>query len=75
MMSEMEIGENVVVSVKGDKLTITVDLSEDLGLSGSGKSRVISTTRGIAVVPGTNYRVGLNVFVPIDDRKKRRGRK
>ena len=59
--------QNIEVQVQGDKLVIVVDLSQELGLSASGKSVVIATTRGNAdgVVPGyEEIVVGLNVYRP-----------
>lgn len=41
---------NVKTEVKGDKLTITIDLSKDVGLSKSGKSTMIGSTGGFKAV-------------------------
>jgi hypothetical protein len=38
--------ENVNIAIKGDILTITVDLSQTHGASSSGKSIVIASTQG-----------------------------
>lgn len=55
--------KNVNVEVKGTIMTITVDLSKENGLSGSGKNMVIGTTSGNADVPGhEGTKFGLNVF-------------
>jgi len=55
--------ENVDMTIKDNILTITVDLSIDLGLSKSQKSRVIATTRGNARVPGAeDIMIGLNIY-------------
>lgn len=59
--------QNIEVQVQGNKLVIVVDLSQELGLSASGKSVVIATTRGNAdgVVPGyEDVTIGLNVYRP-----------
>lgn len=55
---------NVETKTEGDKLIITVDLSKDLGLSKSGKSRIIATTEGNATVRTAKgeVKVGLNVY-------------
>ena len=59
-MATQTIGTNVEVSVEGDLLTLRVRLSENHGLSMSGKTTVIATTHGTQVVaPGVM--VGLNV--------------
>ena len=57
--------DNVVFTVKGNTLTITVDLSQRLGTSTSGKSTTVASTRGNAKVPGSPVVVGLNVYVPV----------
>ena len=55
--------ENVELTVEGNTLTITVDLTKDLGLSKSGKTRMIATSRGNVEIPGSNGAVlGLNVY-------------
>ena len=38
--------QNVEFEVQGDRLVITVDLSQELGVSSSGKSVIIATTGG-----------------------------
>ncbi len=61
--------KNVQLKVAGDKLTITVDLSKDFGLSRTGKSVTVATTSGnkqLTKKPGTY--VGLNVYKYQDDR-------
>ena len=37
---------NVEFEVQGDRLVITVDLSQELGVSSSGKSIIIASTGG-----------------------------
>lgn len=54
--------DNIKMVVKGDTLTIEVNLSKPGRESGSGKSMVIATTRGNAEVPGTDLKLGLNLF-------------
>ena len=57
--------QNVEMEVKGNKLTITVDLKQDFGRSKTGKSKIVASTLGIKDVPGTkDVRIGLNVFRP-----------
>ena len=54
---------NVTMDVKGTILTITVDLSKRNGLSSTGKSQVIATTKGNADIPGhPGVKLGLNVY-------------
>lgn len=54
--------KNVVTRVDGDKLHITVDLSENHGLSKSQKNVIIATSEGNREVPGANVIMGLNVY-------------
>lgn len=57
----MQAGQNVEIDVKGDIMTITVDLSKSFGASKSGKTTVIAGTGGFVTIPGTGVMVGLNV--------------
>jgi hypothetical protein len=54
--------KNVEFSVKGDILTITVDLTKDFGPSSSGKTIIIASTEGSLPLPGRSEVVGLNVY-------------
>jgi len=55
--------ENVNITRNGNRLTIEIDLTTDLGPSSTGKTRTVATTRGNATIPGTTgYKIGLNVF-------------
>ena len=54
--------ENMVMTIEGNTLTITVDLSQDLGLSKSQKTRIIATSRGNAKIPGSDATIGLNIY-------------
>ena len=55
--------ENIIMERKGNKLILTVDLSKSLGVSKSGKSELIASTKGNAPVPDQpEVRVGLNVY-------------
>jgi len=54
---------NAVLTVKGHKLTIEVDLSEEHGKSASGKSTIIATTAGNVDVPEhPGIKLGLNIY-------------
>ena len=60
--------KNVEMKVGQGKLTITVDLTKELGPSASGKSVIIATTEGNVDVPeAPHVKMGLNVY-----RKKER---
>ena len=54
--------KNVQMTVAGNTLTITVDLSKEFGPSASGKTIIIASTEGNVAVPGRDEKVGLNVY-------------
>lgn len=55
---------NANLKISGDTLTITVDLSQTHGVSKSGKSTIIATSGGNKTVPGTDAKIGLNIYIP-----------
>ena len=54
--------KNVKISVSGNTLTITVDLTQEFGPSSSGKTIIIASTEGNFPLPGRTEVVGLNVY-------------
>ncbi|NVO66829.1 hypothetical protein [Methanofollis tationis] len=55
--------KNVDMKVEGDRLVITVDLSQEFGASKSGKSITIASTDGNVSVPGhEEIKIGVNVY-------------
>jgi ABC-type lipoprotein export system ATPase subunit len=64
-VSTEEVGKNVNVSINENILTITIDLSKEFGLSGSGKSTIIATTSGNKGVGKGNVKLGLNCYTPV----------
>ena len=55
--------KNIVQSVKGNILTITVDLSKTFGASKTGKSNIIASTEGNLSVEGhPEVKMGINVY-------------
>jgi hypothetical protein len=54
--------KNVELSVTGNTLTITVDLTKECGPSSSGKTIIIASTEGNVRVPDREEFVGLNVY-------------
>ena len=54
--------KNVNLSVSGNTLTITVDLTQECGPSSSGKTIIIASTEGNFPLPGRTEVVGLNVY-------------
>ena len=63
---ELELmAKNIETRVQGEKLVITIDLSKNFGLSGSGKSLIIASTEGNISVPGReDLKIGVNVYRP-----------
>ena len=57
--------KNIDLKVDGNKLMIVVDLSQEFGLSSSGKSITIASTEGNVTIPGyEEVKIGLNVYKP-----------
>ncbi len=54
--------KNVEMSITGNILTITVDLTKEFGPSSSGKTTIIASTEGNVTVPDREEKVGLNVY-------------
>jgi hypothetical protein len=54
--------KNVKLSVSGNTLTITVDLTQEFGPSSSRKTIIIASTEGNFPLPGRTEVVGLNVY-------------
>lgn len=56
--------ENIKVSVKGSILTIEIDGSQDLGLSKSGKTRLVASSQGNQKVNvgGRDIYLGINAY-------------
>src|SRR2546423_15084270 len=57
--------QNVEFEIEGDQLVIRVDLSQELGVSSSGKSVIVATTGGnVAVAGGVAGKAGVKVYRP-----------
>jgi len=54
--------KNVEMSLAGNILTITVDLSTVFGPSSSGKTIIVASTEGNVTVPEREEKIGLNVY-------------
>ena len=54
--------KNVEMTVDGNILTITVDLTKEFGPSSSGKTIIIASTEGNVSVLDRDAKVGLNVY-------------
>lgn len=48
-----------------NKLVITIDLGVEGTPSSSGKSTIIASTQGNAAIPGTDLKLGLNLYRPV----------
>ncbi len=54
--------KNVEMKVRGNILTIKIDLTKEFGPSSSGKTIIIASTEGSKNVPNREEKVGLNVY-------------
>lgn len=55
---------NYDMKIEDNILTIQVDLSKNMGVSKSGKSKVIATTSGNVTVKD-DIKLGLNIYKPL----------
>lgn len=59
------IGDNVQAEIQDNILILSIDLTQNFGLSGSGKSEIIASTGGNVSLPGLGeVKIGLNVYRP-----------
>lgn len=56
--------QNIKQTIKGNKLVIEIDLTQEFGISKSGKSMVIASTLGNKNVKD-NIMLGINVYKPV----------
>lgn len=61
-MKNTPIGKNIIATLVGNKLTLEIDLSKELGPSKSGKTTVIATTSGNKSIIGSDAVIGVNVY-------------
>lgn len=54
--------KNVATALKGNILTITVDLAKTFGPSSSGKTIIIASTEGNQTIEGRSEVIGLNIY-------------
>lgn len=55
--------KNIQMEVKGNILTVTVDLSKNFGISKTGKSLIIASSEGNVSVEGREeIKIGCNVY-------------
>jgi hypothetical protein len=55
-------GTNVVAEIKDGKLFLANDLSAPTSPSKTGKSDILATTAGNVAIPGTDLKLGLNIY-------------
>jgi len=60
-VEERVLGQNIDAKIDGKILTLTIDLSRDVGPSKSGKSRIVATTSGNIQLPD-GAKIGLNIY-------------
>jgi len=53
---------NAKMKIEGSILTIVVDLAQDNGPSKSMKSTIIASSQGNQSIPGSDAKIGLNVY-------------
>ena len=59
------MAKGLTITVKGNILTITCDLSKKVGPSKSGNSIIYGTTSGNIDVPEKDgYKMGVNIYKP-----------
>lgn len=58
------IGRNVTVEKQGNLLVIRCAIDGETKTSASGKSETVATTNGNVAVPGTEMKLGLNLYIP-----------
>lgn len=50
------------ITVEGNEVVIRFALDGDEGMSSSGKSRIVASTHGNVLIPGTGIKVGMNAY-------------
>jgi len=55
----------IMGAVKGGKLILAIELKTEGVESKSGKSIVIASTRGNIGIPGTDLKLGVNLYRPV----------
>ena len=67
-VATIPVGTNLNLSMDGDAWVLSIDLTQDHGVSAAGKSRKVATSGGnVSVAAG--LKLGVNVYDPILGRK------
>ena len=53
------------LSLKDNILTVSIDLSSDLGISKSGKSKLVATSKGNMRLADAGITLGFNAYRPV----------
>jgi len=62
-LESFTLGENIKGKTDGKILFLEIDLTKEIGLSGSGKNMKIASSGGNVNIPKTdNYKIGINVY-------------
>ena len=61
-INQRGVMKNVETVLEGNILTIKIDLSKEFGLSSSGKTIIVASSEGNQTIPGTDVKLGLNVY-------------
>ncbi len=56
---------NITIERQGHMLVLTIDTRFHGRPSATGKSDIVASTEGNVEVPGTNLKLGLNIFRPL----------
>ena len=59
------LAPRIEYEVKDGKLILCIDIGHEGEPSKSGKSIVIGSTRGNVNIPGTELKLGLNLYKPV----------
>ena len=59
--------KNMEIEIKGKKAIITIDLTQETGLSNSKKTMLVATSEGNTALdpPYEHIRIGLNMYKPL----------
>ena len=60
-MEKRAVGTNILAEVDGEVLTLRINLANEIGPSKSGKTTLIASTNGNAML-ADGVRLGVNIF-------------
>jgi hypothetical protein len=68
-INEMLLEEGYIMEVKGNILTLTIDLNHEEGVSSSGKSMNIASSHGFSKITGSEASISFNCIKKIKKTK------